>query len=67
MVLARKGHKMTRLLELLPTRIVRSEEGTTSIEYALIASLIFLAIVVAVTGLGAKITGMYQIIVNRLP
>jgi pilus assembly protein Flp/PilA len=67
MDVTRKGHKMTRLLELLPSRILRSEKGATSIEYALIASLIFLAIVVAVTGLGAKITGMYQTIVNRLP
>ncbi len=58
---------MTRLLKLLAGCIVRSEKGVTSIEYALIASLIFLAIVVTVTGLGTRITSMYQIIVDRLP
>ncbi len=58
---------MTRLLAVLKSLIVRSEEGTTSIEYALIASLIFLAIVAAVTELATKVTGVYEIVVNHLP
>ena len=58
---------MTRLLAVLKSRIIRSEKGATSIEYALIASLIFLAIVAAVTELSTKVTGMYQIVVNHLP
>ncbi len=62
-----KDTKMTRLLAVLESPIVRSEEGTTSIEYALIASLIFLAIVVAVTGLGANVTRIYQNVVDHLP
>ncbi len=58
---------MTRLQAILKSRIVRSEKGATSIEYALIASLIFLAIIAAVTGLSTKVTGMYKTVVTNLP
>jgi len=62
-----KDIKMTRLLALLTSSIVRSEKGATSIEYALIASLIFLAIVVSVTDLASRVTRTYQVIVSHLP
>ena len=57
---------MTRLLVLL-ARIVPSEKGATSIEYALIASLIFLAILVSVTDLATNVTRIYQVVVTHLP
>jgi len=62
-----KDIKMTRLLALLISSIVRSEKGATSIEYALIASLIFLAIVVSVTDLATNVTRIYQVVVTHLP
>jgi len=43
------------------------EEGTTSIEYAIIASLIFLAIVAAVTSLGGSIRGLYESVAAGFP
>ncbi len=45
-------------------RLIPSEKGTTSIEYALVASLIFLAVVVSVTQLGGAVTRMYQLIAS---
>jgi pilus assembly protein Flp/PilA len=48
-------------------RFIRAEKGTTSIEYALVASLIFLAIVLSVTQLGASVTRFYQLIASCVP
>ena len=47
--------------------IIHSEKGTTSIEYALLASLIFVAIIVSVTQLGGGVTRMYQLIASCIP
>ena len=52
---------------MLMSRLMHSEKGTTSIEYALVASLIFLAIVVSVTQLGGAVTRMYQVISSCIP
>ena len=43
-------------------RFVRDESGATAIEYALIASLIFVVIVTSVTLFGTKTTGMMDMI-----
>ena len=48
-------------------RLIHLEKGTTSIEYALVASLIFLAIVLSVTQLGAGVTKFYQLIASCIP
>lgn len=40
--------------------------GVTAIEYALIASLIFLAIIGAVGSVGSKVTGLYTSVANSL-
>jgi len=45
----------------------KSEEGTTSVEYAIIASLIFLVIVAAVTSLGGKVRGLYESVAGQMP
>ncbi len=45
----------------------RSEGGTTSIEYALVASLIFLGIVVAVSDLGGGVTRLFQLVADGFP
>lgn len=52
---------MNRLIEFL-----RDEEGATAIEYALIAGLIALAIVLAVTNLGTKIAAIFTSITAAL-
>ena len=44
-----------------------SEEGTTSVEYAIVASLIFLAIVAAVTSLGSSVRGLYESVAAQMP
>ena len=42
------------------TRFVKDESGATAIEYGLIAALIALALVGALTTLGGKISGTFQ-------
>jgi len=49
------------------SHLTHSEKGTTSIEYALVASLIFLAIVVSVIQLGGAVTRVYQLISSGIP
>lgn len=47
-------------------RFFRSEEGVTAIEYALIAALIAVAIVVAVTALGSDLSALFTNISTKL-
>lgn len=47
-------------------RFLREEEGATAIEYALIASLIAVAIIVTATALGAKISSVFSFITDTL-
>lgn len=56
----------TKVEDQIPAAM-RSERGTTSIEYALVAGLIFLAIVFAASQLGTNVTRMYQFIADSLP
>ena len=46
-------------LKNLTTRLVRDERGTTSIEYGLIAMLIGVGIMGAVTSLGGGVSGSW--------
>lgn len=41
-------------------RFVRSEHGATAIEYALIASLVAVVIISAVTAVGSSVLGLYE-------
>ena len=43
--------------------LIKREEGVTAPEYALIASLVAVAIIVAVTALGGSISGAFDAIV----
>jgi pilus assembly protein Flp/PilA len=43
----------------------RREDGATAIEYGLIAALIALAVVLAMTTLGASLQGMFNYTSNR--
>jgi pilus assembly protein Flp/PilA len=46
--------------------LLREETGVTSIEYALIASLIAIAIVGGVTILGDSVQGMYEYVLSEI-
>jgi pilus assembly protein Flp/PilA len=48
------------------TKFIANEDGVTAIEYALIASLIAVAIIVAVTTLGSKISKTFSSVANQL-
>lgn len=47
-------------------RFVRDESGATAIEYALIAGILFLGIVTAVTNYAARANLMYNNIVTNM-
>ena len=47
-------------------RFIRDEEAATAIEYALIAGLIAVAIVAALTDVGTEIKDMFTRIANEL-
>ncbi|SPR99181.1 Flp family type IVb pilin [Cupriavidus taiwanensis] len=49
------------------TGFLRDDHGVTSIEYALLGSLIAMAIVGSVSALGDTVQGMYEQIAARMP
>ncbi len=50
-----------------PARFLKDESGATAIEYGLIAALIAVAIVTAVTAIGTKLNGTFGNVNNGLP
>ena len=58
----KRGASMRRLL----ARFLRDESAATSIEYALLAAGISLAIITAVNGLGSKLGGSYTAVNTSL-
>ncbi|WP_297467878.1 Flp family type IVb pilin [Acidithiobacillus sp.] len=56
-----------KTLKYAVARFVREEEGVTAIEYGLIAGLIAVAIITAVTGLGTKLASLFQYITGQIP
>jgi pilus assembly protein Flp/PilA len=53
--------KMTNVI-----RFIREEEGATAIEYGLIAALIAVGIIVALTTLGGKLTSTFSNVASSL-
>jgi pilus assembly protein Flp/PilA len=51
---------------LATRRFLRDEEGVTAIEYGLIASLIAVAIIVAVTLVGGNLNNVFNYIAGKL-
>jgi pilus assembly protein Flp/PilA len=47
-------------------RVVKAEEGVTAIEYGLLAALIAVVIVAAVTTLGTNLTNTFQNVGNAV-
>jgi len=48
-------------------KMLRDEDGVTAIEYALIAALIAVAIIAALTTLGGKISNTFDTVSTKLP
>jgi pilus assembly protein Flp/PilA len=48
-------------------RFLKGEEGVTAIEYGLIAALIAVVIVTAVTTVGTKLSSTFTTVGNKLP
>jgi pilus assembly protein Flp/PilA len=57
---------MSKLIARLNSRLVRDESGATAIEYGLIAALIGVAIIAAVTLTGTKISAIFTTIATTL-
>lgn len=53
-------------LYLATRKFLRDEEGVTAIEYALIAALIAVAIIVTVSAVGTQLNNTFQKIANCL-
>ena len=49
------------------TKFAQDESGATAIEYGLIAALIAVVIIGAITTLGTKITGTFTKVANAMP
>ncbi len=49
------------------SRFAKDESGATAIEYALIAALIALVLVAALTTLGGKVGGTFNSVASKMP
>lgn len=47
-------------------RFMNEEEGATAIEYGLIAGLIAVVIIAAITSIGTNLDGIFDVIVTKL-
>jgi pilus assembly protein Flp/PilA len=54
------------LSTFLTTPLRRDDRGASAVEYALLVALIAVAIVVTMTALGAKISGMFTTVTNDI-
>ncbi len=55
--------EMTQIL----SRLYFNEDGTSSVEYAILVSLIALIIISAVGFLGINVKSLFQLVVDRYP
>jgi pilus assembly protein Flp/PilA len=62
-----EGERAMKMLQHAVARFVREEEGVTAIEYGLIAGLIAVVIIGAVTTLGTKLNAVFNLIASKLP
>jgi pilus assembly protein Flp/PilA len=57
---------MLKLIAKIQTMPTTKEEGATAVEYALLVSLIAVAIIVAVRALGTSVSGIFNTVKNSL-
>ena len=48
-------------------KFLKDEEGVTAIEYGLIAALVAVAIIVALTTLGTKVSNTFSTVSGKMP
>jgi len=48
-------------------RLARKDDGATAVEYGLMVGLIAVVIIVAVTLLGTKLTGLFNGVATKMP
>ncbi|AWB48281.1 Flp family type IVb pilin [Gemmobacter aquarius] len=53
-------------MKTLITRFIKTESGATAIEYGLIAALVSVVIITAITTMGSNLTGTFESIANAL-
>lgn len=53
-------------MKTLITRFIKTESGATAIEYGLIAALVSVVIITAITTMGGNLTGTFESIANAL-
>jgi len=56
----------SNFMKIIVSRFVKDESGATAIEYGLLATLISLAIITTVTGLGSKLNTTFSSISTAL-
>ncbi|WP_296225382.1 Flp family type IVb pilin [Ralstonia sp. UBA689] len=49
------------------TKLLRGEQGVTSIEYALLGALIAMVIIASVAAVGSSVSSLYQMIAAAIP
>ena len=49
------------------TRFMKDESGATAIEYGLIAALVAVVLVTALTAMGTKLSGTFDTVSGKLP
>jgi pilus assembly protein Flp/PilA len=54
-------------MKRLAVDLLQSEKGVTTIEYAIIASLLAMGIVVSLSNVGNKLAALYQSVANLFP
>jgi pilus assembly protein Flp/PilA len=60
------GPGQEHLMKILFNRFARDESGATAIEYGLVAALIAVAAIAAMTTLGTKLTSTFTSVSNQL-
>lgn len=48
------------------TKLLRDEDGTTAIEYAMVASLVSVVAVVVITNIGSSVAAHFESVANAL-
>ena len=54
-------------MKSLVSRFVKDESGATAIEYGLIAALVAVVLVTALTAMGTKLAGTFTTVSSKLP
>ena len=57
----------TKPMSTFMTRFMKDESGATAIEYGLIAALVAVVLVTALTAMGTKLSGTFDAVSAKLP